>query len=192
MGKEIKNWVFTGVECTFKTTLSERFAAATGMPLVPEFARVYLQRPEAASLSPEAFPWSEFQSITRGQFRALQSAHFFNELSDTPSTVFDTDMLTLKIWCEDKFPNETPPAWSPSERTMYLLCAPTNVQAAAEDHDPWRIDSHRRELLHERYLAALRNQGANVIELQEPTFEDRWAELTQKTADLLDAFKPRD
>lgn len=146
--------VFTGPESTGKTTLVERLAHELKVPFVPEVARKYI-----AALG-RPYTCEDLHNIAMLQMSEEEriKAHHPHIL------LCDTDLLTIKIWSEDKF-NECA-SWLTHafvDRTpeMYFLCAPDFPW----QQDPLREDPHRREHLYQVYREHLIRYKLRFIEL---------------------------
>ena len=143
--KAIQHIVFTGPESTGKTSLAFQLSAYFHCPLVPEYARTYLN-----TLS-RPYEASDLQHIARGQYSlSLHYERMTLENIDAGNInllVHDTDLLTLYIWsmvkygwCHpwilerlDKFPNK-----------LYLLCKPDLEWSA----DPLREHPSKEDRLY--------------------------------------------
>ncbi len=146
--------VFTGPESTGKSTLTEQLAKTLGMPFVHEVARPYL------SNKVETYAYEDLMSIAMLQMSEEEKIKSLQP----PILICDTDLLTIKIWCEDKF--QQCDIWLThafSDRTpeMYFLCKPDF---------PWqpdvlREDAHRREELYDIYKEHLTQYRKRYIEL---------------------------
>lgn len=80
---------FTGPESSGKTTMARWTAKHISYELVPEYSREYLQRKTAYHLN-------DLNNIALEQFKRNSA---FGDL------VMDTEMLVMKIWCEEKYSN---------------------------------------------------------------------------------------
>lgn len=146
--------VFTGPESTGKTTLVQALAGQLHVPYVPEVARTYidgLNRP---------YQYEDLLNIAM-----LQMSEEERVRSTQPNILLcDTDLLTIKIWAEDKF--GTCESWighalcdrSPE---MYFLCAPDFPWQP----DPQREDPDRREFLYALYREHIIHSKFRFIEL---------------------------
>jgi NadR type nicotinamide-nucleotide adenylyltransferase len=148
--------VVTGPESSGKTTLAQALAAHFGTVWVPEAARAYLAARDTFS---SAGPYLEkdLLDIARSQLRAED--HLLASIRpDAPQLIIcDTDLITIRIWGEDKYGRSDP--WV-LERTverpydLWLLCRPDMPW----EPDPLRENPHDRDRLlavYERTLQAL-------------------------------------
>jgi nicotinamide riboside kinase len=152
--------ITTGPESCGKTTLATQLGAALDAPLVNEVARDHLH--ECYRRQPDyRYTQQDLLVIAR-----LQHAREQQVLAGNPQyMVCDTDLLVIVIWSEVVFGSCLPEitgllqlALATTQRT-YLLC---------DYHIPWQPDPLRvnpfdRDMLFERYLAKLKNLGANFI-----------------------------
>ena len=169
--------VFTGTESTYKSTLAKASAEEFSMTYVAEFARTYLE--EISSGTPvDPMPRAEYDRIEEGQLRNQKNNGYFTKNS---SGIFDTDGTVLYIWKQDKFGKIDSQLLEIPEDVIYFLCHP-NVEIG---QDPLRVDAHRREELHEKYVALLSQLPNRVIHLNEKTLEDRMAKVKKVIAELL-------
>lgn len=129
-----------GPESSGKTTLAEALARRYGMPWVPEFARAYLEKQGGAYSREGLLP------IALGQC-ATEDAR----ATDAPAMLFcDTDMITIRIWSEEKFGACDARIVELTEQRHYdhwLLCRPD----IPWEPDPLRENPHDRERLFAGY-----------------------------------------
>ncbi|MCB9170418.1 MAG: ATP-binding protein [Flavobacteriales bacterium] len=140
----------TGPESSGKTTLARAVAAHYGAPWVPEFAREYLERIDRPYVE------ADLIAIAKGQLAAEEARA---DASD-PLLVCDTDMITLRIWSQEKYGRVAPELEQLMQGTHYdlaLLCRPD----IPWEYDPLRENPHDRDRLFEVYHETL-------IELQRP------------------------
>lgn len=139
--------VLTGPESTGKTTLAKQLAEAFETCWLPEFAREYigqLGRP---------YVFEDLKKIAKGQIDG--EIQLLAEAKKESEMLFlDTDLITIKIWSEDKFGKTDP--WILKEiesRTydFYLLCKPD----LEWEFDPQREDANRLAELFEIYKKEL-------------------------------------
>jgi len=141
--------VVTGPESCGKTTLAEALSHRLSLPLVPEFARMYLN-----DLG-RNYAENDLPIIATGQINYEKEA----SESATRAVVCDTDVLTIRIWQEFKYGR-------PSERInelmtdrsdrFYLLCAPD----LPWQPDPQRENPEDREELFRWHISLLDRIGA--------------------------------
>lgn len=137
-----------GPESCGKTTLCTALSANFRAPWVPEFARTYLGERDGR------YTRDDLPAIAEGQCAEEDAAS-----EGSPPLLFcDTDMITIRIWSEEKFGTCDPRILSLSERRHYdhwLLCRPD----VPWEPDPLREhpqDRDRLFLVYERMLAYLR------------------------------------
>jgi nicotinamide riboside kinase len=156
--------VFTGVESTFKSALAQAVGEALSREVCGEFAREYLDKLDPKP-SMHTFPKEHFEAIARGQILAQENAGYYK----AGQQIFDTDGLTLAVWGRDKYEVEDSQWLTTGGPSFYLLCAPTNTFTI----DEYRVDGHRREELHQKFVDLLEELGRPYLILREPVFEDR-------------------
>ena len=150
----IRKIVFTGPESTGKTTLTEKLSGVLNLPYVQEMSRPYIHNLQTN------YTYDDLCSIAM-----LQMSEEEKIMSMNPHfLICDTDLLTIKIWCEDKF--KQCDLWLTHafvDRTpeMYFLCAPDFPW----EEDPQREDSQRRDHLYEVYKEHLIQYKKRFIEL---------------------------
>ena len=167
--------IFTGVESTFKSSLAQAVGSALTRKVCPEFAREYLDHLYPNS-SMDEFLREHFDAIAKGQIRAQKAYGYYND----GQCIFDTDGLTLAIWGADKFGARDTQWLTPGAPSFYLLCAPTNSYT----RDEYRMDGHRREELHLKFVELLDALGRPYVILHEPIFENRLFEALRIIKEL--------
>ncbi len=142
MSSDPKIIVITGAESTGKTTLAEALANHFKVPVVPEYARDYIQNLE------RNYTFEDVEFIAKQQVKQLNM--FLKE--KYPLIILDTWLLITKVWFEVVF--KTVPDWIEQEirKTnidLFLVC----------DTDlPWIADNVRenggvnRTLLQKKYI----------------------------------------
>lgn len=137
----------TGPESTGKTVLAKALADVLDAKVVDEYARKYL-----ANIDRD-YQYDDLLLIAKGQKERQQSAR----ASDAAYVIFDTSLLTIKIWGLDKF-GKYPPIldeWMGAENIdLYLLCQPD----LPWQPDPLREDRTRRKALFLKYEQQLKKQ----------------------------------
>ncbi len=139
--------VLTGPESSGKTSLGKMLSRHFSWPLLEEYARIYLEE------NGPRYGIEDLKKIAAGQMAAekamaAKQEHFFS----------DTDLLTIRIWLEDKFGLQWPfldahlKAYPASH---YLLLFPDIPWSP----DPLREDPDRRDFLFDRYLGEIRAAG---------------------------------
>lgn len=146
--------VFTGPESTGKTTLVQKLAQELKQPYVPEVARQYIDNLQRPYEYEDLLNIAMLQMSEEERIKSLQP----------PILLCDTDLLTVKIWADDKYKRSE--SWLTHafvDRTpdMYFLCAPDFPWQP----DPQREDPHRREHLHKVYRDHMLHYKLRFIEL---------------------------
>ena len=159
------NYVFTGPESSGKTTLAHAMSKKLNGEYLPEFAREYIQdlnRP---------YEKEDLLIIAKEQFR-------INELAKKSASdlLFDTDLLTIKVWSEEKY--KSCDSWilsnlNSNKDFVYVLCKPDFPW----EYDPQREHPNERERLFLRYENELKELNFDYVIAQGP-LEDRIEMLT--------------
>lgn len=157
--------VFTGPECTGKTTLCELTAAHFAVPYVREVSRDYLHKLQREYSYEDVLNISLLQMAEEEKIRSMH-----------PSLLLcDTDILTIKIWCEDKFhkcEKWLNDACAMRHVDLYFLCAPDFPWQT----DVLREDPQRREELFQFYKRHLIQNKMRFVELH-GSIEKRMQEI---------------
>ncbi|RMD74168.1 MAG: ATPase [Bacteroidetes bacterium] len=140
--------VITGPESSGKTTLSQALSEKLSAPVVPEYARLYLER-----FGPE-YTLDDLTHIAHGQ-AALELA---TAAQTDDLLLADTSLEVIRVWWDYRF--GTPPPWLEAllwrhRGDFYLLCAPD----LPWQPDPLRENPHDRAQLFDRYVALLERLG---------------------------------
>jgi nicotinamide riboside kinase len=150
--------VLVGAESSGKTTLARQLSRRLGAPWLPEYARRHLA-------GRAGYTADDVLTIARAQHAAEQRL----VASGHSLLLVDTDLLVTRIWSEVRF--GACPAWidttlrstlAAPRRRLYLLPRPDDVPWTA---DRLRENPYDRDMLHERYRAALVEMGATFVEL---------------------------
>lgn len=152
MSSNYKYFVFTGPESSGKTTLSEWVSATFDLPLVPEYARYFLENLD------RPYKKDDLNFISKGQL-----AYEIGRL-DKSTIICDTDLLNIIIWYEVKYKNI--PAWlldwfRNTENRLYFICHPD----IPWEYDPLRENPADRQFLLERHQHYLTKFNKNFINL---------------------------
>jgi len=87
--------VFTGPECSGKTTLSNSIAKKFQLPLITEYAREYL-----TNLNRD-YNYSDLLQIAKGQLLLEQKK--LNDRKKNKAIISDTNLQVIKIWSLKKY-----------------------------------------------------------------------------------------
>ena len=141
----------TGPESTGKSTLIKHLSAHFGFPYVDEMARSYLD-----SLN-RAHAFEDLYQIAQLQQKAI------SEASKKGDILFcDTDLLTIKIWAQDKYKKEiafVEEHYQSKKADLYLLCYPD----LEWQPDPQREDEYRLKEIYQFYVGMLIDMDANYV-----------------------------
>lgn len=167
-----------GPESSGKSTLSRKLSQHYNAPLVPEYAREYLQHlwdTERKICRPK-----DLLPIARGQMRLEnQAAQNAEEL-----IICDTDLLTTKVYSEAYYNK-----WSPELLTKYALENTYDVYLLTYIDTPWQGDDLRdrpelREEMFQYFKRALENNNRPFV-LLKGTVEERMQLATQTINQLI-------
>ena len=152
--------VFTGSECTGKTTLAQRLAAEFSLPRSGEFSRDY-----AAGLGRELTA-ADVEPIARGQI-ALEEAVMAQA---SRVLIQDTDLISTVVYARHYY--GACPVWIEAaararRANLYLLCHPD----VAWIPDPQRDRGDRREEMHGLFAAAMQEFGCRALAIRGPWLE---------------------
>jgi nicotinamide riboside kinase len=178
--------ILTGPESCGKTTLARQLATHFNVPLVEEYVREFFEE----KATPQYIE-SDLTKIALGQLKAEKKAEEVvnqqvrqRELDkEAAILICDTDILTIKIWAEEKYgrcneelsaishqllaSSETPTPPHPtsylSPHTLYLLCSPEGI---AWEADPLRENPNDRARLFSIYEKNLRFYEKNYAILR--------------------------
>jgi len=154
--KEKRIIVVTGPESSGKTTLVNRLKIEYGVPVVPEFARTYLEQKRDSK-----YQFSDLEIIGRCQNLQEAEAH-----KNYPLIVCDTDIITIDIWSLEVFNKPISLANNNSYKKHYLLCRPDIPWVS----DPLRENPDDRARLFEIYKLYLETKNLSFTILNK---EDR-------------------
>lgn len=137
----------TGPESTGKSKLTKELAEAFKTGYVEEQSRMYLHQ------LGRKHTFSDLEAMARLQYQEIRRATLDNEL-----VFLDTDLLTYKIWAEDKYQKDiafVDEHLKNEEVDLYLLCFPD----LPWEEDPLREDQHRLMEIYKKYLALIGDMG---------------------------------
>ena len=162
------NYVFTGPESSGKTTLAKLIAEKRNGIFIPEYAREYLEK------HGKKYIQSDLLEIAKGQYKLQQKA---KEQTDR-LLCFDTDLLTIKIWSEEKY--GVCDEWIldrlyANQDCFYILCKPDF---------PWKYDKLRENADDRNRLFSLYQKELEALNLpyvmSSGSIEERLEELIKK------------
>jgi nicotinamide riboside kinase len=139
----------TGPESSGKSALAKTLSDHFGAALVEEQARQYL-----LNLGRE-HALTDLTEIAKLQHEAELKVKI-----DSKIIVSDTDLLTLKIWAEDKYDATVgfvEENLKEQLADLYLVCFPD----LNWEHDELREDEHRRNAIYDKYIQLLDYLNAN-------------------------------
>ena len=137
-----------GPESSGKTTIAAALAEHFGVPYVEEFARQYL------TFRGGGYVEADLLHIALGQQNIGERIE--REYFDRQVIFHDTDMITIKIWSEEKFgrvDERIDVLVNDAHYDHWLLCKPDIPWEA----DPLREDPHDRDRLFTVYERTLRS-----------------------------------
>ena len=140
----LKRISITGPESTGKSKLASELAKHFNTSFVPEYSRQYLKEIGTN------YTLEDVLKIAKGQLaHEKKYLHFANRL-----LFCDTDMLVIKIWCDEVF--NAVPEWilksvEQNQYDLYLLCYP-DIEWKP---DTLRENPNNRDYLYQRFLKEL-------------------------------------
>jgi len=149
---QIKKIVFTGPECSGKTTLSKAISTKLNIPLVKEFARDYLNNLK------RKYNYNDLLKIAQGQLKLEQNC--IDSHKNAKMIICDTDMQVIRIWSQIKY-NQCNSFILQHQctNTYYILCYPGFKWV----YDPLRENKTNRIKLFEKYHADLQKKNNKFI-----------------------------
>ena len=148
----VKKIVFTGPECSGKTTLSNAIANKLNVPLVQEYAREYLN-----NLNRE-YSYSDLLNIAKGQLE-LEKNHISSE-SKSRLIICDTNLQVIKIWSQVKyFKCDSFILKNQDRNAFYILCYPD----VNWEYDLLREHPNKIMILFDKYYKDLKLGNYNFI-----------------------------
>jgi NadR type nicotinamide-nucleotide adenylyltransferase len=139
----MKKIAITGPESTGKSAITELLAKFFYCPMLPEYARAYLEKLD------RAYNFDDITEIAKAQ------AQMEDKINNAAPFLFcDTDMLVCKIWQEYKYGTCDPwleNAFQTRHYDLFLLC---NIDLAWE-YDHLREHPDNRKELFDLYETAL-------------------------------------
>lgn len=148
----MKKVVITGPESSGKTTLAEALAAHVNGGLVRERVRTYFAERRGAT---NGYEEAELRIIAELQLQEEERIAELTEIGSGRVIVCDTDLITIRIWGEEKFGRSDPWIVKRTEQRRYdlwLLCRPDMLW----EPDPLRENPKDRDRLFDVYEATLK------------------------------------
>jgi len=140
--KQPKVVVITGAESTGKSTLAEALGNYYHVPVIPEFARDYVEKLN------RPYTYGDVEKIALKQLEELNAA----KKLEHPVIFVDTWLIITKIWFEVVF--QKVPAWL--ENT--IRTTPIDLFLVCDTDLPWIPDpvrengGEKRRILHDMYI----------------------------------------
>jgi len=132
--------VITGPESSGKSQLCKDLSEALKVPMVPEYARIYLEK-----LGPK-YDYKSLREIYAGHLSYQAKAM---EEETSPLIILDTDSINFVIWSIRAFKQVPPEALEQIKKEShfrYLICKPD----LEWEQDPLRENPHdRKEIMNE-------------------------------------------
>lgn len=166
----MKRIVISGPESSGKTTLAEALAHHYGTVCAREMARPYLEVKKRSGIT-VGYAEEDLLSIARSQVEEEDRVGASIDI-DAPRILFcDTDLITIRIWGEEKYGRSDPWIAQQTEQRPYdlwFLCAPDMPW----EPDPLRENPHDRDRLFDVYERTLMRLGKPYMVLR-GTHEER-------------------
>jgi nicotinamide riboside kinase len=177
--------VVTGPECSGKTTLAEALAKRFDTLWVHEGARSYLDTMPPGQVYNEG----TLLEIAKYQLQLEDLMTAATKPGDPQLLFCDTDLITIRIWGEEKYGRSDPWIVQCTEQRPYALWLLSSPDMPWE-FDPLRENPHDRDRLFAVYERTLRALGKPYIVLQGPP-ERRLEEATAAVEQLHDRIAAR-
>lgn len=148
--------VVTGPECSGKSVLSAALARHYGVHWVPEMARPFLEQLD------RPYAEADLRTIAELQLRAEEACRL--QQPGASVLICDTDLVTIRIWGEEKFGRSDRWVVQHTEQRHYdlwLLCAPDIPWV----YDPQRENPFDRDRLFEVYKDLLERSGKPFVRI---------------------------
>ena len=164
--------VFTGPECSGKTTFSKLIAKKYNAPLVQEYAREYLNNLQ------HPYGYNDLLQIAKGQ---LQQEKLHQKKANN-LLICDTNLQVIKIWSKLKFKKCDPFILNNQDlNAYYILCYPD----IKWEYDPLRENPNDRTKILQEYQKELITQKQKFITLK-GSYQDRLESLTSKIDKMIE------
>ena len=164
--------VFTGPECSGKTTFSQLIAKKYNAPLVQEYAREYLNKLQ------HPYGYNDLLKIAKGQ---LQREKLYQKKAND-LLICDTNLQVIKIWSNLKFKKcDTFILNNQDLNAYYILCYPD----IKWEYDPLRENPNDRTRILQEYQQELITQKQKFITLK-GSYQDRLESLTSKIDKMIE------
>lgn len=162
----MKRIVITGPESSGKTTLARELATHYDTVWVREMARSYLEVKEGFGAA-AGYVEGDLLNIGELQLRAEDGVIAAVKGDGVPYLFCDTDLITIRIWGEEKYGRSDPWVLQQTETRHYdlwLLCTPDMPW----DPDPLRENPHDRDRLFAVYERTLQQLGKPYVVMNGP------------------------
>ncbi len=170
-----KTVAFVGAESTGKTTLAQMLAEHFAAPLVPEWARGFLELRDPQVCVPEDIPVI---------FEAQNAATLAAARLGSPLVVSDTDLITTCLWSELLFSDCDSKLWSRAlDQQIHLTLIP-DPDGVPLQEDPQRYGAEVRMFQLAPLVEALDRAGRTPVVLS-GTLEQRFEAAITATERLL-------
>lgn len=167
--------IFTGPECSGKTTLSKKIAKKFKLPLVPEYARIFLDKTNGN------YEYKDLKKIAKGQLKLeLQKTQIKNQNN---IIICDTDLQVIKLWSIIKYGKcDSFILQNQNKEALYILCKPD----FAWEYDYLRENPYNRKEIFDIYLKELIQNNLKYTIVEGPN-NKREKKLTKLVKKLIDS-----
>jgi nicotinamide riboside kinase len=145
MPQKLLKVVFTGAECTGKTTLVKKLAEIYQMPYVPEASRLWVEEKKREIVFEDVESIADFQMACENKIK----------LKNPPFLLCDTDLVSTCVYSEFYFGKVSNSLFETAQRNLgdiYFLCDP---EIPWEDDPGQRSSEENRLVLHELFKLKL-------------------------------------
>ena len=148
----MKKIVFTGPECSGKTTLSQAIAEKFNLPIVEEYARKYLTQLKSR------YEYEDLVKISKGQLKLEEKIIQLNPKKKT--LICDTNLQVIKLWSFIKYSKcDSFILKNEDANAYYVLCYPDFNW----EYDPLRENKNNRLEIFKKYHEDLINNKRKFI-----------------------------
>lgn len=162
--------MITGPESSGKTTLAQALALHYDVPCVHEASRPFLETRQGGH-----YEERDLLAIAHMQLAMEEASALFMD-ADPPHLFCDTDLITIRIWGEEKYGSSDPWIVQQTEERHYdlwLLCTPDMPW----EPDPLRENPNDRDRLFRVYESTLQQLSKPYVIMHGPHEQRMYAAI---------------